>query len=514
MRKPLPVMLKYFFDFWAAAGIIMFFITGIRYFIWPGFIDHAGEITMTSVAWLLYEGHPLYTALDAAERYSLQHGPLVYLLLGAVLKLLGPGFHSAKVAELLCLLFTAGLSWYWFRRFLSGRLVFWLVGLELWILSKWYYLYLSRSDALMLLLVLVAVMGVTLARGRWSAVFSTAVPLGLLASCKIHEILWAFPVLALLWRREGSRTVAWTLGIMAAVTLAPFAVPNISLPHYWQWLQASTTHGISPAIAMGNFSMLMLLFAFPAVLSWGFIRRPGQFWRKAENRQLIATMLAAALPIALVGSKAGSGSHHLAPLVPFLMYALLRVIQQMQTVCPEEEEDRTEKLVRRRRIGYAALVVLCLIVILGGINGQGRILKYREYFVMDRAMVAEFQVLKNEYRGQTMMIGYGENDRHKWYNQLIPSLVFEGNPYLLDIAALNDMGAAGMPIPAATLQALREGVTQVWLLPAGHKPFHVSNAYIDVPMFDETFRQTFAQYYQLTEQTRYFDVWVYRKVQE
>ena len=513
MKKNLPGWLRYSLDLWAGAGLALIFLVGVRYWMWPGFIDHAGEITMTSVAWLLYEGHPLYTAMDAAERYSLQHGPLVYLLIGGFLKLFGPGFHSGKLVELLCLFSSLGLSWYWFKQNVGARTAFWLTGLEAWLLSKWYYLYLSRSDSMMLLLVLAALAGVTMARRRWSAVLGVAVSMGLLASCKVHEILWSLPVLLLLWRQQGGRAVVYAAALIAAVALAPFALPGISLIHYGQWLQGSVTHGISRAIALGNLSMLLLLFAFPAAASWGFLKEPGRFWRQREQGFLLAAVLAAAVPIAVVGSKAGSGSHHLAPLVPFLMFFLLQIIRKVREEGLLTERDAVA-VPGRARWGYALVALLCIAVLLGGINGQGRILKYREFYSMDREMVAEFYELKNRYRGQTLMIGYGENDRHKWYNQLIPLLVFDGNPYLLDIAALNDMGAEGMPLPVATLQAMRDGVTRVWLLPAGHQPFRISNAYVDKPMFSPEFRDLFMRHYRLVQSTRYFDVWAYRAGQE
>ena len=64
------------------------------------------------------------------------------------------------------------------------------------------------------------------------------------------------------------------------------------------------------------------------------------------------------------------------------------------------------------------------------------------------------------------------------------------------------MLAVKVPIPAATVQALRDGYIQVWLIPAGQEPFPWIR--------EEAFVQAFLQNYRLEERTTHFDVWTYK----
>ena len=83
---------------WAVAGILLALVTSTMYLLWPGFGEQ-GEVNFASVAWLVSNGQPLYTDMDAAARYSLQHGPIVYLLIGGIMQLLGPSYVTAKLSS-------------------------------------------------------------------------------------------------------------------------------------------------------------------------------------------------------------------------------------------------------------------------------------------------------------------------------------------------------------------------------------------------------------------------------
>ena len=81
-------------------------------------------------------------------------------------------------------------------------------------------------------------------------------------------------------------------------------------------------------------------------------------------------------------------------------------------------------------------------------------------------------------------------------------LVFHGHPLLIENVAFGDMLGVKIPIPAATVQALRDGYIQVWLIPKGQKPFPWIS--------EEAFSQAFLQNYHLEESTAHFDVWTYK----
>ena len=118
---------------WAVAGIILALVTSAMYLLWPGFGEQ-GEVNFASVAWLVSNGQPLYTDVDAAARYSLQHGPIVYLLIGGIMQLLGPSYVTAKLSGVVMFWLILGLSFVMFKRAGGRRKALIFTGLEAWIL--------------------------------------------------------------------------------------------------------------------------------------------------------------------------------------------------------------------------------------------------------------------------------------------------------------------------------------------------------------------------------------------
>ena len=107
----------------------------------------------------------------------------------------------------------------------------------------------------------------------------------------------------------------------------------------------------------------------------------------------------------------------------------------------------------------------------------------------------------------TVEMGYGSTEALAFVR---PVLVFRSNAYLLDQPAVREHRLAGVHIPAATFDALRGCRVRYWLIPKGEEPFSGRNAYDAVllrPLFPDEFRRAFAETYQLTSTTNYYDAW-------
>lgn len=490
---------------WALVGIAILFTVSFMYLWKLVLLDHAGEVTISAVSWLLYHGSPLYTTLDAPERYSLQHGPIIYLVVGGIMKLLGPSIFTAKLSSLLSLLAINIISWYWFRRFFNSKISLWLLGLEVWLLLKYYYLYLVRDDALMVLCTLIGIYFATTKRGRVSVIWGVALSFGILVNLKVHGILYAIPALTLVYQRFGRNTLFLSLGCLACIFMLPFLLPNISFVNYVQWLTLSTEHGLSFKIFIGNLSMAILFCLLPLTLAAYLRCNLTQIFK--EHKSFIGALGITLLLVAIIGSKRGSGSHHLAPIIPMIMYVVVLIVQYSHTAKIYLSDNSRFPL--GRRIGNVLGVLVFITLIFNAANGQGRIIHYMEGNILKQARIEEVHFIQAKYQGNTMAIGYGEERSYRLYDELIPMLVFDGNPYLLDVSALDDMTAVGLPIPETTINSLAQGSTGIWLLPRGENPFFLGDGYNGAPLFDEHFRQTFLANYTIIENTRHFDVWKY-----
>ena len=97
-----------------------------------------------------------------------------------------------------------------------------------------------------------------------------------------------------------------------------------------------------------------------------------------------------------------------------------------------------------------------------------------------------------------------------------PTLVFAGNPLILDAPALEDMQLSGLAIPQATIDYIKSCQAQIWLIPKGEEPFVMPNIYADARifpernLFEDDFRQAFLQEYKRVGSSEYYDLWACR----
>lgn len=112
------------------------------------------------------------------------------------------------------------------------------------------------------------------------------------------------------------------------------------------------------------------------------------------------------------------------------------------------------------------------------------------------------------HAGEPVAVGFGDDAAYpvsQSRSELRPVPQF-----LLEASALMDMQQAGFSLPRKTYVAIQSGEVRTWLIPRGSEPFSMRNFYAGQDLFGEEFRSVFRQHYEITGQTRFFDVWSYR----
>ena len=107
-------------------------------------------------------------------------------------------------------------------------------------------------------------------------------------------------------------------------------------------------------------------------------------------------------------------------------------------------------------------------------------------------------------------MGYA-NAGERW-TYVRPAIVFRTNRYPIDAPAVQEYEMSGLPMPTATIDALRRCETEFWLIPRGATPFSGPNKYPSTHLanlFPEPFTRAFFETYthDRAHDTRYFDVW-------
>lgn len=480
---------------WALAGIVLTLAAAWCYLVWGGFGEQ-GMVTFSAVSWLLAQDYPLYTALDAADRYSLQHGPLIYLIISGFMKVFGPSCFSAKLPGLIFFALTILVSGFWIVKKNSFKQAMFILGVECWALSHWHYKYYSRPDAV-LLFMLAFCMFLLVTRGRYLLqLMVLAFFCGLSVNLKAHSILYFVPVMAVLYEKEkfGARNWITAACVGAATAVAPFLHSAISLENYLLWITASFSHEYTLKNFIPKLISMTILWLIPlctAIIAKKDIR---DFFK--VHRPFLSTLFVAMLIVSVVASKSGSGTNHLIPFVPLISYLLFLIIQS-----PSVE---SEEIVQSKSTWtYGLLLLLLLSMTISGIGKERAIfskMSEPEY----REMLQEYQQIERDYHGKTLAIVEGEMRRKLPYRDLVALPVFRGNPLLLDSVALGDMQSAGFSLPQKTVQALAQGRIQVWLIPKGQQPFAGS-------AYHEQLQDLFYKNYSFAEQRGYFDIWLYHE---
>ncbi len=222
-----------------------------------------------------------------------------------------------------------------------------------------------------------------------------------------------------------------------------------------------------------------------------------------QQAPLVLSVLLSTLIILVPASRVGNLPNHLLPLIPGYAMVLSALLSWPRRI-------RVEPHWAMR----GALALAAAFVVLG--TSQAIIASHAIYewsmlspFV-DRPALAEIQEVRDRYPGEATAMGYGTNETYPW-TFCRPVLVFSGQPYLIDAVEVMGYRQSHLPLPQATVDALRDGYIKIWMVPRGGEPFSMRSFYPGhVPMFDERFRQAFRANYEIRDRTAHFDLWVHR----
>lgn len=489
----------------AFSAIALMIVTAFGYLMWTGFGEQ-GEVQFASVSALLYQGYPLYTTIDGAGRYSLQHGPIVYLVAGAVMQLFGASYITVKLAGAMAPALVLLISWIWFSKITTKKYAFLFLGLQTWILFHWHHIFYIRPDSLMLLMVVVSMAIVTTTEKKWLLVLGTAIPMGIMLNLKIHGFLYFFPIMGFVYQRTGLRYFAHISGLAITVGVLPFLMPQISFGNYLSWVTQSVHHGFAFKNFVSKIAMLFVLFIIPYALAVLNGVSLSSFFKR--HKFVVTPLLISLFITSVIASKVGSGTNHLMPYLPIIIYYTIILFNDMQAGFLQN--------VKYSKIfvgtNYLLLGIIILVILSSGFTREYNFFKMMHEDNNNSGVILnEIQSIEKQFAGKTISLGYGEDRSYIPYRDYIPYLVFHNNPLLIEAVAFMDMKSAKIPMPEATIKQLEEGTIQVWLIPAGDKPFTMNHA-DKGPLFDNSFRKAFLDNYHLISKTPHFDIWVYQQV--
>jgi hypothetical protein len=469
-----------------------------------GFKDHV-EANICAVSWLVHTGHPIYHALSSAERYSFEYGPLLYLAHAGMFALLGPSLLSTKVMSVAAAMLSIGAV------AVVGRRV---IGLRDAITLTWYCAVAmvlldlvalqNRADPLLLLCTSLGLIGI-LFGGRASAVVMCALTLGVATNLKAHAPLYFLPLLTALYSRYGFRATVICIVGAVAVAVAPFLHPQVSLANYAAWLTQTARHGLDVREAMSNTYNLAALTMpiWVGMIQLHNTHPEGLKSLLATEKRFVEALVVSLVIMFPLASKIGNGPHHFLPYMPLFAYLLALVVAEIRK-SPVRVPNAPHAPMALLIIGLTWFVVC---------STMATVKENRWYADLNarpgKEVVADIRDVLAHHPDETVGMGCGEG-RDNDLTFYRAEVLFVGNPCLVDEAALMDMQQSGLKLPEQTLEALRDGMIRLWLIPKGNRPFAMRSGYKCRDLFGHKFRRIFLERYGLQSNSRYFDLWAYR----
>jgi len=462
------------------------------------FADHV-EPNIASVSWLVTTGKDIYHGLNSADRYSLLYGPMLYIINGFALRMLGPSLFSAKISGVLAALLSVLCLFFTFQGITDSQTAFIYSAITILTLAMFDSIsFWGRGDPLILLCVALGLLSVT--RGSTLvATGSIAIALGISLNLKIHSLIYFLPILIMLYLRSDIKHLFASIAASITLALVPFLVTsNISMVNYTQWLYQAGEHGLS--LDMLKETLDFLIFFSVPILALGCLWCSHTYRFMKANKLYLSTLLISIAILLITASKPGAGRHHLIPLIPSLVYLAAILIAEIR-------KSSNQAMIRRivpqiMIIIISAFLVTTFKTAIGRQKSMVKNLLKKSIWRIDE----DIQRILVSYPNTSIGMGYGGNYEVTYYR---PALVFAGNRLLVDAAALMDMQESGLDIPSQTLEALDSCQTQIWLIPKGGRPFEINNFYPPHnQLFSNRFRDVFLKRYKLREQTTYFDVWI------
>lgn len=462
------------------------------------------ETSILAIAAAFRHGQPLYPASSAPVEYALLYGPATYLLyLPSIFSgVMHIGFYQAW--SILPLALATLLIYLTFRRLLPARqqalavITLFALFLSPLIPSVW-----SIKADVWILLFAASGLWAAIALPRWPAAVVIALSGAILVDLKFPLILLALIPCLILWQRSERTAALASAFLLTPISLAPFALPGISLPGYLTQLQHAAHHGFSLTVFFVDLPYFFFLLIPTVALFWSAHTqslRLSKAWVR-QNAALILLVSAVLLTALVTGSKKGAGPWHgFAVIVPllYLNVGLYRLISY--------------------RIPTSVLAFAVITLVFAPFTLLHAIQSRLHGFSLDspaspRAAERELLSLIQQHPHQTLQIGVADLNTYS-LTFIRPLLQISGEPLLLDPNARNESDLISEPVSPAVLRAIDTCSVDLFLIPKGGAPFSMPSLYsVDhsippQPLYPKSFQHSFlAHYRRLPTDTHYFEIW-------
>ena len=474
----------------ASVSLGIVFVLAGAYLIYPGYVD-TGEPNIVALAWRLLEGYPVYLPVDDAARITNLYGPYLYLIHAGIFWLFGASVMIGKLPGILALVI--GLAFVTFTHRRDGVIAIcvalaYSAGIVCLNLPATIW---DRPETFMIACVAVGVClnnmgdGQT---GKWLRVFGFGALIGVLMGLKAFAPIYFLPLGVLMLFRDGIVACIVTVVVALAVAAFPFAFDTFQFEYLTDLLGLMTT---KPDSLEGLMKVLRyaLYYLVPALVFVIAIARSSASPERRNGLLIFAGLFIAIVLVIYPAQKPGAGMYYLVPFAPIVVDLMVRGLRASN---------------HSGSFMWPALLIAILVNVLA-IPTDKRFWRSMDWDTAN-GVAAEIKSVANSYPDKSIEIGIGDNNDSYRKTYQRTRLVFEGHPYTLDTSIVIETTAWGIEIKPETIALISNCSTDLWLIPAGERPFDWIGYYGN-DIYGPTFRTAFAEAYEKLEERSYFGIY-------
>jgi len=455
-----------------------FLATLIRYFYYPSYIDHV-EPTLADLGVLFRSGEAIFPHVSSHTLHGLLYGSGLTELQSLAQLLPMDIVPASKLTGLFPAAALTVLFFFVTRSTLarSYSLFFFLFAdAAIW----------NRAEPILGLLALTAMLVVEKFRHPLAKYALLGILAGACSSLKLHGLLYILPAVIVALSHQERTKVAYSVVFMSATIFtltATHSPAQVDTRMFVEYLSFARRHPIVPFMVFNNLCYLGAL-TIPLILiayTRGVI--------KTYTRSFLLIFLVEVV-IAIVGAKAGAGTHHLLPMIFVNAYLLDRILRTPLSTSEVLYSD----------LKWHAMFVVGALAVAFGLVKLNRTMSAS--WDRSRDAAVELRSFASEH-AQLLM---GVTDRENYpLTFLRPILAARGTPQV-EFAAYMDTQFAGLA-DRSLVAKVRSCELNYWLLPAKGTPFSLPNFYTNEPLLSADFRLAFETNYRKVKQGRFFNVY-------
>lgn len=468
-----------------AANVLML---GITYALYMGYVD-TGEPNIVALSWRLVNGNPVYLPIDDAARITNLYGPYLYLIHASVFSVFGASVFIGKLPGIIALVLTIMVCAFG-QRGRSYQTVAFAAGCTAAIIminlpaSIW-----DRPESFMMLSVALGVLLNNSSRvGKWGRVAGFGILIGIVIGLKIFAAIYFLPMGLLMLVRDGFKACVATVILAFAVTALPFLSPMFELQYLLDLIgvMADKPNSSNELLKIVRYSGFYLIPPLVFVV-WGWKSMPAD--EKREAAVLTGGFLLAMLAVMYPAQKPGAGMYYMLPFVVVAFDIAARGLNRLTG----------------RPAALVTALLVCVLLNIATIPAEKRFFRNLNWD-MAAGVASEIEGIALDNPGKSIEIGIGDSNESYRRTYQRTRLVFAGHPYSLDTSIVIDTTAWGVEITAATRALIESCKTDIWLVPAGERPF-AWIGYYGKDVYGQAFRDSFNSTYIKSESREYFDIY-------